>query len=303
MQTTFTENPDTQQEYLDAITGDIKSSLIQFVSERGHGKSQALKAIVKGVMSRDPSIQFMVFDPSTSWYASSPTRYRQRVTIDTLRRGTVSNMVDCVYEIGGITKDQRRELIASFIKAHYSYRYTLKMEKPEEFEKLPWICLVIEEANVVFDSKSLLKSGPKEWAAPVLNDFVSVGRNFKMTAFLVATAEEGEISPSLRRRSRHIYGRVESEADLAKIRRRKLMVNGVNLATFLNTEIRKYHFMYLGSRLYGPVMLPDSVKSPAEDYVSELKPSGEPSWWSQFWLGFTVTLLGFVMLLKYFHVL
>lgn len=278
--------------FFEAVTRDITQSLIIFVSERGHGKSSTLKTIVKHIRDRCPDISMKVYDPSQSWFERSPTKYRQYVTTEKLKAGMVDNVVDCTFEIGALTEEQRRIFVGTCIAQDYRYRYDLRMNNPEAFKQLPWVVYILEEANVLFGSFSMRKN---DGITPVLQDFVSVGRNYKMSAFLVATAEEGEIAPSLRRRSRHIYGRVESEADLAKVRRKDK-----ELAQYL-TVIPRYTFVYLGDKKYGPVKMADLVKSTPEDYVVKAPTPVKAAGYNWDWLiwglivGFTVwTIFGYI---------
>ena len=281
-----------EKDFYDQIQRDIRQSLIQLVSERGHGKSTGLKTIVKRIRDTDPGITFKVFDPSQSWFERSPTKYRQYVTPAKLASGMVDNVGDCTYEIGALSEPQRRIFVGMCIAQDYKHRYDLRMNNPKAFEALGWTIYVLEEANVLFNSFSMRKN---DAITPGLQDFVSVGRNYKLGAFLVATAEEGEIAPSLRRRSRHIYGRVESEADLSKVRRKDK-----ELAAYL-TVIPRYTFVYLGDKKYGPVKMLDTVKCTPEDYVVLNPAPAKAVGYNWDWLvwgvivGFTIwTIIGYI---------
>jgi hypothetical protein len=264
MQTVLVEKKANGGDFYGAVTSDIKSSLIQFVSERGWGKSTALKNIVKRCMEKDPNIQFYAFDTSQSWYKKAPLKYRQLVTREKIKTGQVANIPDCVYEIGSLSEAERRVFLGIIIKQHYERRYQLSLSDPEAFNRLPWCVYILEEANVYFGSFSLRM---KDWVTPVLQDFVSVGRNYKMSAFLVATAEQGEISPSLRRRSRRIYGKLVAEGDIAIVRR-----TDKAMAEYLAKDIPRFNFIYWGESFIGPIRVLDTVTETPADYIMKTPP-------------------------------
>lgn len=287
----------TNNEFYEAISDDVTQVLIQLVSERGHGKSSSLRTIVDYCKRKHPELVFVIFDISQAWYHCAPVTYRQHVTIPNISKGLIQNKGDCVYEIGSLTKEQRRAFVGSIVKQDWDYRYQLKLQNPEALEREPWIIYVFEEANVYFDSYSFRSN---DMFSPILQDFVSVGRNYRLGAFLVATAEVGEISPSLRRRSRKIYGRVESESDLAQIRRRDKS-REVKVEPLVK-GMPRYHFIYEGDKgVYGPIKIPDVVDHVPVDYVPikvgvEQKKSGAGSWW----LTLFASAFFFFMFLWYF---
>ena len=250
-------------EFYETITKDIQQTLIMFVSERGQGKSTSLKTIVQHCKNHHVELFFKIFDVSQSWYHKAPVKYRQQVTVEKLYKGQVSNIEDCVYEIGSLTKDERRAFVAFIIKNDWEERYNLKLENHGKLDKLPFIVYVLEEANVYVGSYSLRKN---DHVSPILNDFISVGRNYKLSAFLVTTVEMGEMSPSLRDRSRKIYGRIISDRDFNAVKRRDK-----ELAESLKT-LPKYHFVYMGDKTLGPVRIPDTVDFVPIDAFSILEP-------------------------------
>lgn len=296
-QTTLTPNVDESEAFFRAINKDIIKNPIQFLSERGHGKSSTLKTIVKRCREARTDVVFYIFDPSTTWYESAPVKYRQFVTVDRINAGQTVNVGDCVYEIGSLTEAQRRTFVGSMIAQHYKARYEMKINNPAEFAKLPTIVYVIEESNCIFGSFSFRI---RDWISPILSDFISIGRNYKLSAIMVATAEEGEMAPSLRRRTRRIYGRLVAEGDVARVRRKdKAMAN------YLSKEIPRFHFVYDGDRFFGPIKVPDEVKLPAEDFpLPEATPQrvSNSSCLGWFMVGF-IGVLGIYMLLKYFYLI
>lgn len=275
MQTVLVEKKanDEEKEFYDNIVRDAKQSLIQFVSDRGHGKSTSLKNIVAKCKENDPNMQFIATDVSQSWYKKAPMQYRQLVTREKMKAGQVANVIDCVYEIGSMTEDEQRAFIGIIMGQHYEKRYKMSLESPEEFEKLPWLVFILEEANLYFNSYSMTKN---DAFSPIFKKFVSVGRNYKLGAFLITTAEEGEISPSLRRRSRRIYGRLIGEGDIARVKK-----VDKQMGEYLAKEIPRFTFIYWGTRFFGPVRVKDTVTNVPVDYIMQTPPikSTIGSWW------------------------
>lgn len=279
--------------FYSAVSKDITQVLVLFLSERGHGKSSSLKSIVQRCMKDHPEIVWKAVDPSQTWFHNSPLKYRQYVTREGMKKGLIKNVNNCVYEVGILTVAERRAFIGMIIAQDYQRAYNLRMNDPEGFKALPWTVYIVEEANTVFGSYSFTA---KDAFSPILNDFVSVGRNFKLGAFLVGTAEDGEMAPSLRRRSRRIYGRLEAEGDLARIKRKDKA-----LAHYLAAEIPRFHFVYYADKVYGPVRVPDDVKNIPVDYIPvDLKPHQDGHHFNVGWLQILIYLGIIAMFIAYF---
>lgn len=253
----------TNNEFYEAIADDVKREFIQLLSVAGHGKTSSLRTILQYCKDKHPDLTFKIFDCSLAWYHNAPVKYRQLVNERTLRSGQVQNVCDCVYEIGQLTEEQKRLFVATILQQDWQYRYNLKLENPGALEREPFIIYIWEEANIYFGSYSFRSNNP---STEVFKNVASVGRNFRMRGVLIATAEVGEISPSLRRRSKKIYGKVESESDLAKIRRRDKSRRYKVESQVM--KMPKYHFLYdRGKDAYGPVRIPDAVDHTPEDYT------------------------------------
>jgi len=119
-------------------------------------------------------------------------------------------------------------------------------------DEYPLICFIMEEADIYFGSYSFRKT---DTASAAFQNFSSVGRNYKMRGFLISTASQGEIAPSLRRRTRKIYGRLVSKADLNAAKR-----NGVTQDL---TKLLKYNFVYQGR----VQRIPDSCHTVPTDHI------------------------------------
>jgi len=262
--------------FYDKIIEDVKEVPILLLSQRGHGKSSSLKTVVKRIKEANSDYIIKIFDVSQSWYHKAPVQYRQLVNGQ-----QIHNIGDCVYEMGKLSNDARRVLVASIINQDYSKRYQMRVTDPEHFKTLPRILYIFEEANVYFGSYSFRK---KDRYSAILEDFISVGRNYGLDAFLVATAEMGEISPSLRRRIARLYGRMESESDLNALKRKnKRAYEAVK-------EMPKYNFLYLDNGGYKTAHIKDEVTTTPADYNvitenNQVKPLG---FWTQLFIGLLI---------------
>jgi len=247
-----------ETEFYDQIAKDVKQSLIQLVSAAGHGKSSSLRTIIAYCKQKHPDIEWVIFDISQAWFHRAPVRYRQLITREKLANRKYANITDCVYEIGKLGKDERREFVADIIGKHYDERYEEAMNNKGKVTK-PTLIFVCEEANVYFGSYALRRNDDY---THVFDQFLSVGRNYKMRGIFVATAEMGEISPNVRDRTLKIYGKLASKRDIAELRR-----VDPELADYLAKDIPRFSFVYYPGETYGPVSIPDVVKNVPIDYV------------------------------------
>ena len=270
--------------FMNAVSKDVQQTLILFLSERGHGKSTSLKSIIQHILKTQPETVIKVFDTSTSWYRVAPLPWRQRVTLDKLTKGKIVNLDNSVYELGDLPLEYRRMFVASIIQSDF----TKARENTIEDDSTPKTIYVIEESNTIFNSYSFRKN---DEYSTVLSDFVSVGRNFGMSAFLVATAATGELSPSLRRRSRRIYGRVTAPGDLQQARRRS-----PQLAEQIKNQPR-FVFSYEGDTIY-TAKLPDTCKNTPTEHIPEPQATTtqtESNFNDQWWITFGSTLMIFIL--------
>ena len=273
-------------DFYETIAHDVRQNLILLLSERGHGKSTALKSMVQYMKAKDPSTVFKAIDVSLSWYNCAPLKHRQYVTIDKIAKGQVANVDDCVYELGDLPVEYRRAFVAQIISldAQLARKLQLKGVKPRQ------IVYILEESNTYFGSYSFRK---QDEFNTILTDFVSVGRNFGMSALMVATAEVGELSPSIRRRRRIIYGRIESPSDLQEAGR-----YSKTLQTQVKTQPR-FKFTYQGKTC----RIPDTVKDTPVDYqlkthTTPPKATNKNGWWPQFLLAAMITMITATLILS-----
>lgn len=248
----------TLNQFYERIAEDSKQVIIHLMSEPGHGKTSSIRSVIAYIKEKYPMIQFKIFDVSQAWFHCAPTEHRQLITENSLMDKSWGNIGDCVYEIGALRKDYKRYFVGKIMKQDWDHRYQAKLNGV--LDRLPYIIYVFEESDIYFGSYALRRNDD---FTPVFRNFVSVGRNYRMRGFLISTAEKGEISPSIRRRSRKIYGKLEAEGDLANIRRKDEEV-----AAYLK-DAPKYHFIYYSGGAIGPVRVPDSVVHTPRDYVVE----------------------------------
>ena len=103
----------------------------------------------------------------------------------------------------------------------------------------------------------------------------------------MATAEVGELSPKLRRRCSRLYGRIESDSDLARLRRKD------KEAANLVKTLPKYHFVYYSGEASKPFRIRDEVNQTPRDIV-QVKPRKEHrklGYWQQILIGFAISVL------------
>jgi len=177
---------------IDKIIEDVQKAHIILNAKSGHGKSCALKTVILELKRKYPKTIIKGFDVSQSWFHCAPLEWRQRISFpmmqDVAERGQIGfrNLDDCVYEMGDLTEELRRFLVAIIIKQDYEVRREIGYRFGKEaVDDLPKTIYVFEEADTYFDSASLNK---KDEASALLRDFIKVGRNFGLRAFCVVTA-------------------------------------------------------------------------------------------------------------------
>lgn len=264
---------------LNTICDDLKKVLVLMVSERGWGKSTSAKTIISHLKKTSPETIIKAIDVSLSWYNCAPLKHRQYVTIEKLARNQIANVEDCVYEIGELPLEHRRFFLAELIRQDMQRL----RQNVLNGEKTRPIVYLLEEVSTYLNSYSLRKG---DSASTVLSDFVNIGRNLStnggggLSALMICTAEVGELSPSLRRRARRLYGRVSASGDLNEARRRSPQLKQ-------QIEHQKpYTFTYAGQQII-TCRIPDTIKTQPTDYTTNTRPTQQPkptlnaSWYLQ----------------------
>jgi len=233
-------------------------------AETGHGKSTSAKTIIKRLKELEPKTIVKVFDVSQAWYHISPLPYRQWISTQTLvdfvnGKTSFTNLNDCSYEMGDLTEELRRFFTAIIIEQDYeSRRATAKDYGLKTVEKLPRIVYVFEESDTYFDSSSLNK---KDNASEKLRDFIKIGRNFGLRGFCICTAEVGELGTKLRRRSKHLIGKIISDSD------QRFFNKKVKKMGDLALTIPRFNWIYYnGEGVTEMFQIPDLVRNEPQDY-------------------------------------
>lgn len=251
---------------INTIITDVQRRPIILLSDRGHGKSTSLMTIIQELKRKHPKVIVKVFDISQAWYHRAPLAHRQRITPEKLIRVDFHNREDCVYEIGSLPSDFRRIFVALIVNQDYKVRYEMGIRYGiESVRKLPLIIYIFEEASCYFGSYSLRKNDDY---SPALNDFISVGRNYGLGAFMVVTAEMGELSPSLRRRSTRLIGQVSNDYDMRALNRKSKGLGKKAL------KMPRFHWIYFNGEESEQFRIRDEVNSIPRDYT--LAPKSAP---------------------------
>jgi len=250
---------------VDLILDNLRKTHLIVNSEAGHGKTTFVRNLVKTLKEREPKTIVKVFDISLAWFNRSPLPKRQKITQEMIyelvqnksfRFGNVNN---CVYELGELSDELRQFFIAVIIEQDYRSRYQVAEQYGEEtVKKLPRIVYVFEESDIYFGSRFL---NSKQDSAKILSEFVKVGRNFGLRGICIVTAAVGELATKLRRRSKHLVGKIISDADLRAYNRMKKGLGNRAM------EIEPYHWVYYNGEVTEPFTVPDLVASAPENYV------------------------------------
>lgn len=291
---------------IDKVLDDLKRTHLIVNAEAGHGKSTSVKTIIKRLKEQEPKVIVKIFDVSLAWWHKAPVGHRQKITVQIMiellknNRVLFENVGDCIYELGELDDDLRRFFIATIINQDYTSRRAVKEKYGDDAIKhLPRVIYVFEESDLYFQSRYL---NSKESSARVLSEFVKTGRNFGLRGVCIVTAATGELGTKLRRRSKHLIGKIISDSDYRVYNRMKKWKteNGrVGLGDLaLRTE--RFNWLYYNGKVTEPFRIRDEVENVPEDLepiqtrVTELeKMSVGLSW--QSW--FIIILLGVVGLL------
>lgn len=207
------------EEFYSEVCESLMKTLTIITGERGSGKSTIAKNIIKRLQEGSTQgrnrISVKVFDSSTSWFHKAPLPHRQTVTWKKLQNNEIMNIDNCIYELGELSKAQKKLFVSNIIKIDYSLRYSgaLKYGSANPFNP---ILYVFEEAESFVGSYELRGN---DRATETMRDFTSIGRNFLLSGIFICSAMASELSPTARRRSRIIYSKTSAYTDLAEARR------------------------------------------------------------------------------------
>jgi len=243
---------------IDRIINDVHDVNIVLNAVNAHGKTSSLRTIIGRLKQQNPKAIVKIFDISQAWFHNAPVKRRQRITPEVLIDKRYLNVNDCVYEIGSLPPEYRRYFIAVIVGQDYQSRYNLGIDHPQAVADLPRIFYVFEEATNYFGSWSLKR---KDESAPILYDFVTVGRNYGLRAFLVVNREIGSLSTDIRDTAPKILGHIEAKSDLRYYKSRDKRVYE------LIKSMPKYHWVYCYRGTHGPFRIGDEVERVPDDYT------------------------------------
>jgi hypothetical protein len=216
---------------LDLIKAGLRDKPLLIIGARSAGKTVMAKQIV-GLVNGE--YQVRVFDPSLVWWRGSPlkTRYHVPAVADVW----VPNLVDAVYDIGGIDGARRAELITLVIGSEYTRRYQSSLHSPAT--KLIPDLTVVEEGQSSFNKWDKL-SEP-------IHDWVSVGRNYGMSG-IVITQRPAEIDTKIVERCNLLVGYIEGHNNFNKI---KGATDGDFIKKVKKLENGSHDFLYWDGRAH-----------------------------------------------------
>jgi len=277
-------------EETDKIIDGLRRTHLIVNSEAGHGKTTLVKNLIRELKEDEPKTIIKIFDISQAWSETAPVPHRQKINHQTLidlfnDKISFENLNDCVYEMGSLDEDSRRYFVSTIIKQDYNSRYDMAEKYGiSSVGNLPRIVYVFEEADTYFDSTGLNtkrnytliligKTGKYsinvDNPAGKLRDFIKVGRNFGLRGICIVTACVGELGTKLRRRSKHLIGKIISDSDYREYNRMKRWKRDKRVFGLgdLARENPAYHWIYYnGEYMSQPFMIEDLVRNEPQNY-------------------------------------
>lgn len=209
----------------DLILDDLKEKPLFLVGARGSGKSLMAKRIVELLRRYNPNADVRFFDPSTAWWWSAPFKFKMNVT-----PGMYRSQSDTLYEVGRLSRDERRDLLMNVIRNEYDKRYLQALVDPDYLSKSHLSVMGLEEAQSLLSKSASLPTQ--------IHDWIGMGRNLNMTGIL-CTQRPAEIKTEIIERCNLLVGYVEGHNNRNKIR-------GATSDEFMRglRKLGKYEFGY-----------------------------------------------------------
>jgi len=257
------------------VLDDLKRTHIIVNAEAGHGKSSAVRSLVHEIKQSEPKTIIKVFDIIAVWWNKAPLPHRQKITFQMMKNYIESggtqfdfmNINDCVYEIGDLSDEFRKYFISLIIQQDFkSRKKTMEDHGEETIKKLPRIIYIFEEADIYFKS-SFLNSSHN--SAQIISEFVKTGRNLGMRGICIVTAAVGELGTKLRRRSKHLIGKIISDSDqnaYNKLKKWKTENGKVGLGDMV-CKMALYHWIYYNGEMSQPFKFDYHVFPAPKDFI------------------------------------
>jgi len=229
----------------DLVLQDLESKPLFLVGGRDSGKTTLAKRIIELSRRRFKGSDIRVYDCSTAWWWSSPLQFKQLVS-----PGRGRTQSDTLYEVGKLSRDERRDFLIHAFKTEYLKRYNQSLLDPDFKGKTHLSLMCLEEAQSLLRKYGEL---PTE-----IHDWVSIGRNLRMTG-LLCTQRPAEIKTEIIERCNLLVGYIEGD-------RNKMKVRGATDKDFVKKlrTLGRYEFGYYNGGKFRKVKVnqPKNYKSP-----------------------------------------
>ena len=193
---------------LDEILEDILQKGLIFCAEKGHGKTDACKHIVRRFIKTRPDVRINIFDTCLNWrhtYDKIPYM-EMRTVID-----TVPDVPHIIVDVPFPSAHDTRTAISSAVIKDFNIKCELKKVSLD----LPyWDLYVIEEIQNVFGSWAISGLEGEFWKKEV-----SEGRNWKQS-YLGLGQRLADIDAKIVERCKgYMFGRLVGDNNMQKVRR------------------------------------------------------------------------------------
>jgi len=229
----------------DLVLEDLAEKPVFILGGRGSGKTVMAKRIVELTRRRYKMSDVRCYDPSTAWWHSAPFKFKMNVT-----PGNYRSQSDTLYEVGRLSRDERRDLLMNVIRNEYDKRYLQALIDPDYLSKSHLSVMGLEEAQSLLAKSASLPTQ--------IHDWIGMGRNLNMTGIL-CTQRPAEIKTEIIERCNLLVGYIEGDRNRQKIR-------GATSDDFMRglRKLGKYEFGYYNGDKFRMVKVrePKHYKSP-----------------------------------------